>query len=477
MANRGYIKCYNNRPVNVLLSTSNETRRFLLQEEGQTHILFSEVYRVSKTRSLRSNYFGTWTPNERIVETGVQFYERRNNLQGIEPPVTILKRKEDNTYVVEGFFGKIWRSLEKTMNFTTEYSKPADDAWGSLTKNGTWNGMIGMILRNEVEIAVAEFTMTALRAGVVDFTIPLIDTRNCVLIRNPNAEEDISWLGFLEPFTSNLWIFVLTTIIVISLLLKLLYNLKLWYIGQVPPETIDTYSIIYIIGAFCSQGLNIDSGHSSLRILYFSAHLTALVLSAAYSAQLISFLSIQTFSLPFNSLRELIDIGTYKLGVLANSGQLNNFNTANDSLMKEVYTKLIEPDIENLPVSIEEGMQYICKYNKYAFMTSLDVVLGLLDHISCELMSVLGASIPESLAMSIKKRSPYRGLINFNLQAMRRNGVLKRLRQEEWPTKLPLATSEWSSIDIYKTIPILFIIITGVIVGMFLLTLEWCRHI
>jgi hypothetical protein len=48
----------------------------------------------------------------------------------------------------------------------------------------------------------------------------------------------------------------------------------------------------------------------------------------AYAAFLIAFLSIQKFSLPFNSLRELIDIGTYRLGVLANSGHLNNFNVS-----------------------------------------------------------------------------------------------------------------------------------------------------
>ena len=60
---------------------------------------------------------------------------------------------------------------------STEFSTPADQAWGSLTSNGSWNGMVGMILKNEVEFAVTEFTMTSLRAAVVDFSIPLIDTR------------------------------------------------------------------------------------------------------------------------------------------------------------------------------------------------------------------------------------------------------------------------------------------------------------
>jgi hypothetical protein len=89
------------------------------------------------------------------------------------------------------------------------------------------------------------------------------------------------------------------------------------------------------------------------------------------------------------------------------------FQNATDALMKEVYAKLIAPGKDHLPISIEEGMQRVCDIDNYAFMTSLDVVLGFLDHITCKVSSVLGASIPESLAMSIAKRSPYRGLINY----------------------------------------------------------------
>ena len=81
--------------------------------------------------------------------------------------------------------------------------------------------------------------------------------------------------------------------------------------------------------------------------------------------------------------------------------------------MMEAYAKLIEPDKDDLPITIEEGMQRVCDESKYAFMTSLDVVLGSLDLISCKLMSVLGASIPESLAIAIAKKNPYRSLINY----------------------------------------------------------------
>lgn len=70
------------------------------------------------------------------------------------------------------------------------------------------------------------------------------------------------------------------------------------------------------------------TGFCSERVLYLVAQLSALTIHTAYAAFLISCLTVHKFSLPFDSLRELIDIGTYRLGVLANSGQLNIFNVS-----------------------------------------------------------------------------------------------------------------------------------------------------
>ncbi|PNF14716.1 hypothetical protein B7P43_G09342 [Cryptotermes secundus] len=357
------------------------------------------------------------------------------------------------------------------MNFTSAYYIPKDRAWGSLTQDGSWNGMLGMILRGETEISVAEFTMTALRAGAVDFTVPLINTRNCVLIRQ-NGHKDVIWHGFLEPFSPQLWMLVILTKVVIVLCLKTFNHIKLRFFGRMSSESPDSHCAVYVMGVFYMQGVNNQTRFYSQRALYLMAQLTALTVYTAYAAFLISFLTVQKFSLPFNSLRELIDIGSYRLGVLANSGQLNNFNNATDALMKEVYVKLIAPDKDQLPISIEEGMQRVCDIDNYAFMTSLDVVLGLLDRITCKLSSVLGASIPESLAMSIAKGSPYRGLINYNLQAMFRSGTIKRLKQRSWPSKLLPERPLWHSVDFSSILPIFAILGAGFVASLLLLTAE-----
>jgi hypothetical protein len=63
--------------------------------------------------------------------------------------------------------------------------------------------MMGMILRGEAEISVAEFAITVLRTEVVDFTVPLFDTRCTVLLSG--------FPFFLPPFC-NLLLPLLVTV-------------------------------------------------------------------------------------------------------------------------------------------------------------------------------------------------------------------------------------------------------------------------
>ena len=49
-----------------------------------------------------------------------------------------------------------------------------DLTFGSLQKDGNWSGMIGMVDRGEVDMAVAPIYMTPARKEVVDFTVPLL---------------------------------------------------------------------------------------------------------------------------------------------------------------------------------------------------------------------------------------------------------------------------------------------------------------
>ena len=56
-----------------------------------------------------------------------------------------------------------------------------------------------------------------------------------------------------------------------------------------------------------------------LRIAYFTIYVSALVVYAAYSASLTSFLTVTSASLPFSTLEGFSEDGSYKLIVYQNS--------------------------------------------------------------------------------------------------------------------------------------------------------------
>ena len=75
--------------------------------------------------------------------------------------------KEKNELQVTGVYGSVWQEFAKSTGL--EYEVLESSSYGSLDEDGKWNGMIGMVHRNEADIAVADFSPTSARKEVVNF--------------------------------------------------------------------------------------------------------------------------------------------------------------------------------------------------------------------------------------------------------------------------------------------------------------------
>lgn len=85
------------------------------------------------------------------------------------------------------------------MNFTPEYVVDADSiTLGRKNKDGTWTGMIGKILKKEVDIAANGYWRTIDRMDAVYFTFPFDLEEMSMMIQK--TTEDHKYL-FLTPFT------------------------------------------------------------------------------------------------------------------------------------------------------------------------------------------------------------------------------------------------------------------------------------
>ena len=80
--------------------------------------------------------------------------------------------------------GEVWKELQKRLGF--KYSMSEGESWGAYPyPNGSWPGMVGMIVDNKVDLSVSEFAFTNTRKNYVDYTVPMIQVRWAILKHTP----------------------------------------------------------------------------------------------------------------------------------------------------------------------------------------------------------------------------------------------------------------------------------------------------
>jgi ABC-type amino acid transport substrate-binding protein len=75
---------------------------------------------------------------------------------------------------------------------STDYRLLGDSFSGSLSADGTWSGLIGVLARREADVAVTGTTMTPKRAEVVDFTLPIFQSRYSCTVSQRTAYTILS---------------------------------------------------------------------------------------------------------------------------------------------------------------------------------------------------------------------------------------------------------------------------------------------
>lgn len=93
--------------------------------------------------------------------------------------------------------------MAKDLNFTYEVIEPEDGKWGVEIGNGSWNGMIGEVMREKIDFAAAGFSITAARQMVVDFSAPFFRDQSVILMKLPEGNDKLRL--YLKPFRWEVW--------------------------------------------------------------------------------------------------------------------------------------------------------------------------------------------------------------------------------------------------------------------------------
>merc|ERR1719369_909670 len=122
----------------------------------------------------------------------------------------------------EGFCIDLILEIAKLKNFSVIFQLVGDGKYGSPdSETGEWNGMIRELLDHKADMGIVDLTITNAREEAVDFSAPFMNLGISILYKKPQ-QQDPSLFSFASPFSLDVWIYMATAYLGVSVLLFIL---------------------------------------------------------------------------------------------------------------------------------------------------------------------------------------------------------------------------------------------------------------
>ncbi|XP_066948573.1 glutamate receptor ionotropic, delta-2-like [Macrobrachium rosenbergii] len=236
-----------------------------------------------------------------------------------------------------------------------------DNSWGYFLPNGTVTGILGMVARREVDLAVSALGITQEREKVVDFTAPYMGTHSMLFSRFP--KEKGRALAVLSPFQFQVWICLAAAVLFLGPVAYLVSYAVTKYKYQEADEKLDLNW--YTFNAFRSivlQGNYIEAGSWPTRFILFVWFVFCLIFYALYSGVLTAVLAVPTYETPIDSLNDLPRAAQegFTIGMLGGSSYNSFFKMAKEGIYKQTWDLLDHNDgSKSFVNNLDEGFRRV----------------------------------------------------------------------------------------------------------------------
>ena len=138
--------------------------------------------------------------------------------------------------------------------------------WGKKTDTGEWNGMIGEVKDSKADFTIADISITSERNEAVTFSMPWMNVGISILYVKPRSAPP-SLLAFLDPFTNEVYVYLLLCLVLVSLVFYVLARFSPYQWEEPiscikdPEEMENQYNLAnsfwFAIGALMQQGSDV----------------------------------------------------------------------------------------------------------------------------------------------------------------------------------------------------------------------------
>ncbi|XP_071532994.1 glutamate receptor ionotropic, kainate 4-like [Panulirus ornatus] len=220
---------------------------------------------------------------------------------------------------------------EATSFFWYKYLRPPDRSWGVKYANGSWSGMVGMVIREEADIGVGPFDVTASRAEVVDFTGLILVDYTRILGARGRPEVD-PW-GFLLPLSPLVWLAILTALLVVP---AVMFLQSLCFSFKIEGEKNWLSATFAFLRVLLQQDNSLPARWWWERLVLGVWMMTTLVLTRSYAGNLMSLLAVRHIPEPYHTLRDVLDDPSVTMIWQTNSSHVQYIHSVEGGIYREV---------------------------------------------------------------------------------------------------------------------------------------------
>ncbi|XP_075162678.1 ionotropic receptor 75d [Haematobia irritans] len=424
----------------IFLPPDSEIKVLLISKDLKTFSLF-DIYKVAADKALIVNEVVGDFQNVSQLIASLQKYgsviSYRENLEGITFKTGLVIAYPDMFTNIEDLslrhfdiFSKVNHriTLELANKLNMKFNTHQMDNYGWRKPNGSFDGLMGMFQRNELDFGQMAIFMRLDRIALCDFVAETFRIRAGVMFRQPplSAVANI----FAMPFESDVWLsiclLILFTIFVFAMELHFSPNghdMNFWD------------GVAFVWGAICQQGFYQSFGNRSGRIIFFTTFVATLFLFTSFSANIVALLQS-----PSEAIHTLNDLNKSPLEIGVQDTIYNKiyFNESTDPVTRQLYHKKIAPKGENVYMTPLVGMEKI-RTGLFAYQVELQTGYQIISDTfsepeKCGLKELEPFQLP-MVGIPTRKNFPYKELFRRQLRWQREVGLMKREERKWLPQK------------------------------------------
>ena len=424
-----------------------------------THASLVEVYKTCRDTPLIIRKLVVMSDENEAYLESMNMWSRRNDLMGCSLRVAYIDRfpyismaesdedlmnrnvkhifKSGNTTMYGGMLNSIEmiKLLASDLNFTVSWVHAKDNSYGIFNKQtGKWDGLIGLMMDDKADLSNDYLIVTPSRSRVISFTVGFASSRYGLFMKIPSRAA--SWDTFVNVFSPQYWFALLIVAIISAFTLVLFYGI----LNPEPKSQIKNKFVNYLgsgtsvillslgeLDVFTSMIKRLCSTNA-FKCLIIVICVFGLINKEAYTGGLISSLIYHNDAPDINVMEDLVTKPGYQLILRNGTASVPYFSLSTEYPHKQIWETQLKNNNLAYTVTAKVAEKRLLEDKKYVYFDILKIPETLFKGYPCNIIRSDKTYFHRSVALGLKKNSPYLGIFNYKLLLYVEFGVISNIK-------------------------------------------------